>query len=496
MTRSRVNEPTTNEEWAFETLTERPTEAAGGGSPAGPPGEAAWHTRAPEHWDAADGVHERAAEPGLRAEPGSAAASECLSAGTHERAAEPASASGSTPGCPEPDSEPAVPRRRVADGEPLGPRSAPRRGVPDKGPARAPEPRDDGVPNSAAPRRGPVDPVKGLMHRHRELCERAVDPLEIAAGLEAHGVTDRTAARFRHRDVFSLAEELYARVPRGDERAIRPARAADPGAGRMLLPLLPGVVCTVAVLGREPAQGALRLFITVVGVIAATVALALCLRSGPLRARARTVPAVRIWTVWLLVFAVYGQGLVDRVAADGPDGRWPMDPGPLVALALAVAPAAWCAHLFSVRARRKLERSRTLDEFAAGTRPLLFASLTLYSGALGALLALTGLFLPGRTPVPAAALGVLLFLARLLIVHGFPEAAAAALATACAAEAAAPALLLSGRLPGLGFLARPVESLIAAWGSSAVPTLACGAVALGLLAHTTAALSRASAHTP
>ncbi len=54
------------------------------------------------------------------------------------------------------------------------------------------------------------------MHRHRELCERAVDPLEIAAGLEAHGVTDRTAARFRHRDVFSLAEEMYARVPRDD----------------------------------------------------------------------------------------------------------------------------------------------------------------------------------------------------------------------------------------------------------------------------------------
>lgn len=62
-------------------------------------------------------------------------------------------------------------------------------------------------------RRGPADPVKVLMHRHRELCERAVDPLEIAAGLEAHGLTDRAAARYRHRDVFSLAEELYARVP-------------------------------------------------------------------------------------------------------------------------------------------------------------------------------------------------------------------------------------------------------------------------------------------
>ncbi|MCF3177548.1 hypothetical protein IPZ61_30075, partial [Streptomyces sioyaensis] len=67
------------------------------------------------------------------------------------------------------------------------------------------QPADRAAP---PPRRGPADPVRSLMHRHQELCARAVDALEIAAGLEAHGVTDRTAARFRHRDVFSLAEEL------------------------------------------------------------------------------------------------------------------------------------------------------------------------------------------------------------------------------------------------------------------------------------------------
>ncbi|GDY45318.1 hypothetical protein SANT12839_062000 [Streptomyces antimycoticus] len=72
-------------------------------------------------------------------------------------------------------------------------------------------------------RRGPADPVRALIHHHHDLCARAVDPLEIAAGLEAHGVTDRTAARFRHRDVFSLAEELYARVPRAEEPAPPPA---------------------------------------------------------------------------------------------------------------------------------------------------------------------------------------------------------------------------------------------------------------------------------
>ncbi|MCQ9130965.1 hypothetical protein KMS84_09125, partial [Streptomyces sp. IBSBF 2807] len=85
-----------------------------------------------------------------------------------------------------------------------------------------------GVRGADTPRRGAGDPVKALMHRHRELCERAVDPLEIAAGLEAHGVTDRTAARFRHRDVFSLAEEMYARVPRDGDA---PPPAAPPPRG-------------------------------------------------------------------------------------------------------------------------------------------------------------------------------------------------------------------------------------------------------------------------
>ncbi|MGN7142555.1 hypothetical protein ACTHS2_36690, partial [Streptomyces pseudogriseolus] len=89
----------------------------------------------------------------------------------------------------------------------------------------------------AAP--GAADPVKVLMHRHRALCERAVDPLEIAAGLEAHGITDRTAARFRHRDVFSLAEELYARVPR-DADAATDGPAAAPPATRHPAPTWPG----------------------------------------------------------------------------------------------------------------------------------------------------------------------------------------------------------------------------------------------------------------
>ncbi|MER6613773.1 hypothetical protein [Streptomyces xantholiticus] len=363
---------------------------------------------------------------------------------------------------------------------------------------------DDDSGGERVARRGPVDPVKALMHRHRELCERAVDPLEIAAGLEAHGVTDRTAARFRHRDVFALAEEMYARVPRATEHTpvpVRPARAADSRAGRTgpapWIPraLLPGAVCVLAVAGTEAVEGTLRLLVGVAGAVGVAVTVALCLRRGPLRAKGRTVHSVRMWTPCLLAFAVCGQGLVQEVAGGGPEAAWPMDPAPLVGLALAVAPAACCAHLFSVLARRRLERCRALDEFAAGARPLLFAVLLLHLGALIVLLALTGLVLPGGSIVPTAALGTLLFLARLLIVHGFPEPAATALAAACAVEAAAPALLLAGRLPGLGVLARPVEAVVGAWGVAAVPALACGAAAAGLLAHAAAALSRASAHT-
>ncbi|MEV4332179.1 hypothetical protein AB0K02_16875 [Streptomyces sp. NPDC049597] len=365
------------------------------------------------------------------------------------------------------------------------------------GSARAPV---RGESASGAVRRGGVDPVKGLIHRHRDLCEQAVDPLEIAAGLEAHGLTDRTAARFRHRDVFSLAEEMFARAERVPATTDdRPAHAADSRAGRAgtyLTTLLPGLVCALAVAGTVATEGTARLASGVIGALATGLALLFALRSGPLRARGRTLPAARLWTLWLLLYAAGGQGLTAEILAGGPDGPWPLTPAPVVVLALAVAPAAWCADLFAARARRRLGASRGLDDFAAGTRPLLLAVLLLYVAALGALVALTGLVLPGAgTLGPAAVLGTLLFLARLLVVHGFPEPASAALAAACAAEAAAPALLLSGRLPGLDVVARPVEALVAVWGTAAVPLLACGAAALGLAAHAFAVLARASAHT-
>ncbi|MFD7443636.1 hypothetical protein [Streptomyces sp. NPDC059909] len=353
----------------------------------------------------------------------------------------------------------------------------------------------------APARRGPADPVKALMHRHRELCERAVDPLEIAAGLEAHGVTERTAVRFRHRDVFSLAEELYARVPRGEAG---PRPAADSGAEaragvraltvRDVLPaLLPGAVAVLAAVAFHFTSDGARIGVGAAGALGLLGALTYGLRRGPLRVAGRTVRFAGLWVGWLLADAVAGSGLLEQLVDGGPHGPWPVTPGPLVGLALAVAPAAWIAQLFSVQARRRLGTSRGLEEFAAGVRPVLVATITLYAAVLTAVLALTGL-LVAVDLVPAVALGLLLFLARLLTVHGFPTSAATGVGAAAAVEVLALVTVVGGRLPGCAFLARPAEAAVEAWGSGSVPALACGTAALGLLVHATVALSRASAH--
>ncbi|SBU88638.1 hypothetical protein YW3DRAFT_00244 [Streptomyces sp. MnatMP-M77] len=359
-----------------------------------------------------------------------------------------------------------------------------------------------------ASRRGPADPVKTLLHHHRDLCERAVDPLEIAAGLEAHGLTDRTAARYRHRDVFALAEELYARVPpRTRAPAAGPTTGsvpvpgpdADARAAWTLLALLPGAACLATAGVLRVTEGVLgdgtRALVTVVGAVLACLALRACLARGPLRAPEGAGRA-GMYGCWLLSYAVYGEELLAQVMTGGPDGPWDGTPAPLLGLAAAVAPAAWCAHLFTVHAQRRLAGSRALEEFGAGVRPLLLASVTLFLGALLPLLLLADLGLGGSgTPVAAACLGVLFFVARLLAAHGLPEPGTAALAAACAVEAGVPALVLAARLPGLEPLARPVNALVSTGGTGAVSALACGGAAVGLLLHAAFALSRASAHT-
>ncbi|MFH8895513.1 hypothetical protein ACH4HG_03775 [Streptomyces coeruleorubidus] len=359
----------------------------------------------------------------------------------------------------------------------------------------------------SAPRRGAADPVKALVHRHRELCERAVDPLEIAAGLEAHGITDRTAARFRHRDVFSLAEEMYARVSRDGDAPPSSAPAAPRArADWALLTLLPGTLCAAAVAAVHLTHGRSRLFAAAAGTLAVALALRAALRRGPLSRPDRPAPGrATTWTAWLLAYAVLGNGLLDSAVAGGPDGLptatadgpWPLTAVPVLALTLACAPAAWTAHLFTARARRKLAASRGLEDFAAAVRPLLVGAFALFLGALAALLALCAAVLDEPAAyAEALTLGALLFLARLLTTHGFAYAPAVVLTATATIQAAALAAVFASRLPGCGFLATPVETLVTTWGAGSVPTLACGAAALALLVHAARKLTRASAHAP
>ncbi|MFF5521338.1 hypothetical protein [Streptomyces coeruleorubidus] len=372
-------------------------------------------------------------------------------------------------------------------------------------PASAPEAAADRKPS--APRRGAADPVKALMHRHRQLCERAVDPLEIAAGLEAHGITDRTAARFRHRDVFSLAEEMYARVSRdGDAPPFSAPAAPRARADWALLTLLPGTLCAAAVAAVHLTHGQSRLVAAAAGTLVVALALRAALRRGPLSRPDRSAPGrATTWTAWLLAYAVLGNGLLDSAVAGGPDGLptgtadgpWPFTAAPVLVLTLACAPAAWTAHLFTARARRKLAASRGLEDFAAAVRPLLLGAFALFLAALAALLTLCAAVLDEPAAyAEALTLGALLFLARLLTTHGFAYAPAVVLTATATIQAAALAAVFASRLPGCGFLATPVETLVTTWGAGSVPTLACGGAALALLVHAARKLTRASAHAP
>ncbi|MGW1161664.1 hypothetical protein ACWD48_26335 [Streptomyces sp. NPDC002519] len=362
-----------------------------------------------------------------------------------------------------------------------------------------PSPHDTDPARRPAGRRGAVDPVKALMHRHRDLCERAVDPLEIAAGLEAHGLTDRVAARFRHRDVFSLAEEMYARVPRDGDQPPPPGAAADaPREPRAwaVLALLPGALGTATVIGLRLTDGRLRLAAAALGALAVTLGLRAALARGPLRVPVHRSPtAPRAWTCWLLAYALLGDSLLRAALDGGPDGPVAPATAPVLALALGCGPAAWCARLFALRARRRLTASRGLEDFTSSVTPLLLGTVALFLCALTALLALCAALLHEPAAYAGAgALGVLLLLARLLTAHGFRRAPAAALGAATAAEATALATVFAGRLPGCGFLATPVRTLTDTLGTNAVPALACAPVALALLVHATRTLTRASAH--
>ncbi|WP_327234598.1 hypothetical protein OG349_12055 [Streptomyces sp. NBC_01317] len=257
------------------------------------------------------------------------------------------------------------------------------------------------------------------------------------------------AARFRHRDVFSLAEELYARAPRGTARPARTADARAERAGRTgrggwtLLVLLPGAGLSVP----WPAP------------------------LGPLAARCAHPFSVRA-----LRGLHHGQGLADFTARVRPLLLTRV--GRLYVVVLAGLDGARPGTLDGARpgrADRAPSRARGRENQA---RPAVEDT----PGDRGA-------------PAHAVAVGTLLLLARLLTVHGFPGPAATGLVTACAVEALARASVLAGRLPGADQLAVPVADLAQAWGPGAVPALACGGAAPGPPAHAAPVLTRAPAHT-
>lgn len=321
--------------------------------------------------------------------------------------------------------------------------------------------------------RHPADPVKALMRRHHALCAGAVHPLQIAAGLEKHGIGDRVAAEYRHRDVFSLAEELHARVERHEDPYDRPAPGPS-DAGRDGSERRPG------------ACAALHAGWGTTGSLAWLWLLAYALAGD--------------WAVTLLLHGRRGLPahvlLAVAATAAAPTA---------LALACAVAPAAWCAHWFTARARRLLAASRGLAEFGRQVRPALLVAVVLFLGALLCFL------WPARTALPAggplggptppalaytalAALGGLFFLARLLAAHGLARAAVAATLAAAVAEAVPLGTLLAARLPGCEALRWPVGWAAGAFGPAAIPLVACALPALALLAHAVPALSRASVH--
>lgn len=380
----------------------------------------------------------------------------------------------------------------------------------------------------------PADPVRELMHRHREVCERAVDPLEIAAHLEVHGVTDRTAARYRHRDVFSLAEELFARVPRAEghppdvrarceaaaktgttadrthgargEHGARGRRAART-AGAALLVLLPGVLtgaaCALFVLADVRSEGApARVVFQAVSALLVVASVRLVLRR--VVHAAPRLPAI-LAACWLAGCAVFGELAGVRPDGPSPDGAWPDVAGggvtAALSLACAVVPAAWCARWFAVRARRRLEGSRSLEEFAASVRPLLAAAVILFAVALLAVQTVVaetaarvapqagaeGRSLTGPL-IAVTALGVLFFVALLLTAHGFHAAAAAGLAAACAMDA------LASAAPAAAPAVLSEQGVLAPFAPGLLPAVGCGCVALGLLVKACRVLTGASAH--
>ncbi|MEW1912269.1 hypothetical protein AB0442_28145 [Kitasatospora sp. NPDC085895] len=260
----------------------------------------------------------------------------------------------------------------------------------------------------APPDTRPGDPVRALMAEHRRLCEQAVDPLDIAAGLEDAGLSDGAAARYRHADLFALAEEMHARVERRPEPPAPAAPAAPwaPDAARAL--------------------GTAALHLPAAGMLAAVPWLSQVV--GPVAA----VPAALLAVGWLTLAAPstgpvaragYGLGAGLLMAPAAAGGL-----GPAAVLALAAGAADLASRRLRDAARRHLASAPTLAEYRARMRPLLPVAAVVQLAVAGTAAAV----LPLAADVPAAAgpvqalLAVLLLLAAVLLRSGRTVVAVAA----------------------------------------------------------------------
>ncbi|MGW1495077.1 hypothetical protein [Streptomyces sp. NPDC002402] len=104
-----------------------------------------------------------------------------------------------------------------------------------------------------------ADPLDELADRMEELAAAAVHPDEIAAILESDGMTDdHIRLTYGREDSFTLAEELYARIPRSYPEP--PGTPVDPWRVGLLGCLLRGLVCALPglayVLGAPLLRGA------------------------------------------------------------------------------------------------------------------------------------------------------------------------------------------------------------------------------------------------
>ncbi|BAJ30658.1 hypothetical protein KSE_48800 [Kitasatospora setae KM-6054] len=311
--------------------------------------------------------------------------------------------------------------------------------------------------------------MRELLDANRELCEHAIDPLEIAAALEDSGLATDGAARYRHADVFGLAEELYARVPRRPPTR-EPQPPADPprtlplaalrGAAAHLLPLLPAVA-----IGGLPGGTAAVL-------LGAGAALLTTRTDGGTPAELPTTPDTDGWgpaepdsgsdsgagpvsrpprggRPWAALGRGAGTGaLLALLAAAAP--------GAAAAAALGGAGAGWAAAWLR-RFGQRQGAAATLGEFRSRLRPALPLAVLAQLALLAALGCAVTDGLPATGWAALLLLGVLPLLADAVRDAGRPGAAAVAL---LAAATGATALALPAPAHWLG--ASPTGGLSAA----------------------------------